>query len=312
LLYFVGVVVPIIYGIGVWHLPRSARWLVLQDRREEARESLKFFLKSGVDEVLCEICNKADLIKKNERTSDNSSALLWSGRMRRRLVLGLGLVTLQQISGQPSVLYYAQMVFRSAGVGSEATVGMAVCKFLMTMYSAANVETRGRKQSLFVGTSMMVVALFVLSYTMRRGGADVMAAPGLDFPKGVAIAAMLVYVSGYQVGFGPMVYLLVSEVFPFEVRGQAVALAVQTNFFWNLLTLFTVPILFEHLGEGITFALFGVIAVFALWFIEAYVVETKGLSLEEIEHLFDDTASSDVVGHTVGKVPGSVPLLSAC
>lgn len=165
---------------------------------------------------------------------------------------------------------------------------MGVFKFLMTLYSVANVDIRGRKQNLFVGTSMMVVALFVLSSTLKLGGEQMMATPGLDVPKGVVIVAMLVYVGGYQVGFGPMVWLLVSEVFPLDVRGTAVALAVQANFFWNLVTTFAVPIMFETVGESTTFTLFGIIAIFSLWFIDRHVVETKGLSLEEIERLFDE------------------------
>eukprot|EP00746_Dinoflagellata_sp_MGD_P073989 gnl/MRDRNA2_/MRDRNA2_29950_c0_seq2.p1 gnl/MRDRNA2_/MRDRNA2_29950_c0~~gnl/MRDRNA2_/MRDRNA2_29950_c0_seq2.p1 ORF type:complete len:444 (+),score=82.89 gnl/MRDRNA2_/MRDRNA2_29950_c0_seq2:44-1375(+) len=295
-LYGVGFVLAIVYGIGVWRLPRSARWLVLQDQRREALESLKFFLNDGVDEVLCEICDQVELVQKSEGTSEDSSILqkLFSARISRPLVLGLGLVTFQQISGQPSVLYYAQMVFKSVGVGSEATVGVGVFKFLMTMFSVYNVETRGRKHNLIVGTCMMVAALFVLSTTLKLGGDQMMATPGLDVPKAVVIVAMLLYVGGYQVGFGPVVWLLVSEIFPLDVRGTAVAFAVQANFFWNVLTTFTVPIMFSILGESITFGIFGIIAVVALFFIEEFVVETKGLSLEEIEHIFQSKTASDV------------------
>eukprot|EP00746_Dinoflagellata_sp_MGD_P088545 gnl/MRDRNA2_/MRDRNA2_35024_c0_seq1.p1 gnl/MRDRNA2_/MRDRNA2_35024_c0~~gnl/MRDRNA2_/MRDRNA2_35024_c0_seq1.p1 ORF type:complete len:538 (+),score=87.23 gnl/MRDRNA2_/MRDRNA2_35024_c0_seq1:140-1615(+) len=298
-LYLVGVILPVVYGIGIWHLPYSARWLVLQDRCEEARESLNFFLNDGVEEVLCDICQQADVVKQRQERAKDLSVLqkLSASRIRRPLILSLGLVTLQQVSGQPSVLYYAEVVFRSAGIGSEATVVMAIFKFLMTMYSMANVETRGRKKNLVRGTVMMVVALFALSLTMSKGGAQVVAAPGLDFPKGVAIAAMLVYVGGYQVGFGPMVWLLVSEVFPVDVRGTAVGFAVQMNFFWNLLTTFTVPIMFDRFGESITFALFCIIALLSLWFIEEHVVETKGLSLEEIQDLFEKS-SADKEGET--------------
>ena len=103
--------------------------------------------------------------------------------------------------------------------------------------------------------------------------------------------ALFTYIGGYQIGFGPIAWLLISEVFPLEVRGQAVALAVQTNFFWNVVTSYLFPLIVSALGPAWTFGIFAIIDGYALYHVFAFVPETKGLSLEEIEDLFDPSRS---------------------
>lgn len=91
------------------------------------------------------------------------------------------------------------------------------------------------------------------------------------------------YLGGYQIGFGPIAWLLISEVFPLEVRGQAVSLAVQTNFFWNVVTNYVFPLETAALGASYTFMIFAFIDAYALYHVYMFVPETKGLTLEQIE-----------------------------
>jgi MFS family permease len=122
---------------------------------------------------------------------------------------------------------------------------------------------------------------------------------------------MFIYIGGYQIGFGPIAWLLISEVFPLEVRGQAVAVAVQTNFFWNVITSYLFPIATSAIGPpsfslslllsltpslslpgaSKTFGIFAVIDALALYFVFKFVPETKGLSLEDIEILLGSRVS---------------------
>jgi major inositol transporter-like SP family MFS transporter len=89
-----------------------------------------------------------------------------------------------------------------------------------------------------------------------------------------------------QVGFGPISWLIISEIFPQSIRGQAVALAVQTNFFLNAVVQFGVPVLEARLGFSCMFGMFGVLTAYSIFFVYTRVPETKGLSLEEIEQRF--------------------------
>jgi len=100
------------------------------------------------------------------------------------------------------------------------------------------------------------------------------------------LVALFLYIGGYQIGFGPVSWLILSEIFPLHVRGEAIAMGVLQNFFWNLVVTFLFPILLDDMGVGPTFAIFTFLAIVALLFAIKYVPETKGLTLEEIEHFF--------------------------
>ena len=90
----------------------------------------------------------------------------------------------------------------------------------------------------------------------------------------------------YQIGFGPIAWLIIAEVFPQEIRGKAVALAVQTNFLLNAIVQFAVPIIEAWLGLSFTFGMFAVLSAYSIYFVYTKVPETKGLSLEQIEDTF--------------------------
>ena len=108
----------------------------------------------------------------------------------------------------------------------------------------------------------------------------------INAQKASILTALFIYIGGYQVGFGPISWLLISEIFPLEVRGKAVSIAVVTNFFWNTLVSFLFPIEFDLIGSSATFFLFAFILAWGIYFIFLKVPETKGLSLEEIEDFF--------------------------
>ncbi|CAM9272643.1 unnamed protein product, partial [Sphacelaria rigidula] len=109
---------------------------------------------------------------------------------------------------------------------------------------------------------------------------------GLDTQKFCILLSMFAYIGGYQVGFGPVVWLIISEIFPLELRGKAISVAVVTNFFFNLVVTLEFATEIDLIGESWTFAIFAVIDACAIYFIRTKVPETKGLSLEQIEALF--------------------------
>lgn len=94
------------------------------------------------------------------------------------------------------------------------------------------------------------------------------------------------YIGGYQVGFGPVTWLIVSEIFPLEIRGKAIALGMEWNYLLNFIVQFTFPIVQDTLGWGPLFGLFGFILMVAFGFVQRFVPETKGLTLEEIQIKF--------------------------
>nr|GMD23955.1 D-xylose-proton symporter-like 3, chloroplastic [Ipomoea batatas] len=146
----------------------------------------------------------------------------------------------------------------------------------MTGIAVLKVDDLGRRPLLIGGVSGIAVSLFLLSayYKFLDG-----------FPL-VAVAALLLYVGCYQISFGPISWLMVSEIFPLRTRGKGISLAVLTNFGSNALVTFAFSPLKELLGAENLFLLFGVIALLSVVFVVTSVPETKGLSLEEIESKF--------------------------
>lgn len=259
---------------------------------------------------MAEIQDASD--KKARMESDSDEPSVWDSRFRPALVAGVGLVFLQQVTGQPSVLYYAASIFDDAGLSSVATVGMAAFKLVMTMLAVVTVDRYGRKVLLYTGILVMFVALVALAIAfsqMPTSDDDTDTDESISGTKMVVLVALFTYIGGYQIGFGPIAWLLISEVFPLEVRGQAVALAVQTNFFWNVVTSYLFPLILDALGPSYTFGMFGLIDLFALYHVFALVPETKGLTLEQIEALFVSKGNQFDSKAAVGNV--RQPLLEA-
>ncbi|KAJ6697052.1 hypothetical protein OIU85_003417, partial [Salix viminalis] len=155
----------------------------------------------------------------------------------------VGLVLFQQITGQPSVLYYAASILQSAGfsLASDATrvsilLGLFKCshtmlgfyKLIMTGIAVLVVDRLGRRPLLLGGVSGMVISLFLLgSYYIF-----------LDDVPVVAVAALLLYVGCYQLSFGPIGWLMISEIFPLRLRGRGLGIAVLVNFGANAIVTF--------------------------------------------------------------------------
>lgn len=137
---------------------------------------------------------------------------------------------------------------------------------------------------LFIGISLMLVALITLTGAFYGyhtddgdddGDDDDDEHKAITARQAVILFAMFVYIGGYQIGFGPISWLMISEIFPLEVRGQAVSVSVQANFLFNLIVAYLFPVELDLIGIFFTFAIFAVIDAYALFFVFRYVPETK-------------------------------------
>ncbi|KAK7258149.1 hypothetical protein RIF29_32634 [Crotalaria pallida] len=288
--YMFGVSSPlaIIMGIGMFFLPDSPRWILLcaiqgkgdpQNLKDKAicclcqlrGQAIGNSAPQQVDEILAELSYVGE-------EKEVTFGELFRGKCKKALLIGGGLVLFQQITGQPSVLYYAGSILQSAGfsAASDATrvsILLGFFKLIMTGAAVGVVDKLGRRPLLLGGVSGMAISLFLLgSYYIF-----------LDNVAVVAVVGLLLYVGCYQISFGPIGWLMISEVFPLRLRGRGLSIAVLVNFASNALVTFAFSPLKELLGAGTLFYIFCAIAVTSLLFIHFIVPETKGLTLEEIE-----------------------------
>ncbi|KAL0390353.1 UNVERIFIED_CONTAM: D-xylose-proton symporter-like 3, chloroplastic [Sesamum calycinum] len=283
--YMYGFSAPIalLMGLGMWSLPPSPRWLLLravqgkgslQEYKEKALLALRKLRGWSGEDKVSERQIEDTLVSLKTAYADNESEgsflEVFQGPSLKAFIIGGGLVLFQQITGQPSVLYYAGPILQTAGFSAAAdatklSVVIGVFKLLMTGVAVLKVDDLGRRPLLIGGVAGLAFSLLLLSaYYKFLGG----------FPF-VAVAALLLYVGCYQISFGPISWLMVSEIFPLRTRGKGISLAVLTNFGSNAIVTFAFSPLKELLGAENLFLLFGAIAVLSLVFAVTSVLRPK-------------------------------------
>lgn len=286
--YMYGAALPpaLIVFAGMAWLPESPRWLLLSGAsREQAEGAVRRAWGSSGSNSQAVQQEVSNMLRDSPTSAPGGLAALFSGRNVKPLLIGSSLMLFQQITGQPSVLYYAAKIFKDAGFASDSdatrvSVVLGFFKLVMTGVAVATVDSVGRRPLLLGGVAGLVLSLLALSgaQTLVKG----------DFATWVSVVGLLSYTAAYQVSFGPISWLMVGEIFPLSVRGQAAAFATFTNFGSNFLVSLVLPTLEDRAGLGATYLIFAGIGVVALGSIYATVPETKGKTLEEIEAFWDE------------------------
>jgi MFS transporter, SP family, galactose:H+ symporter len=271
------VVPALVFGIGMFFLPETPRWLIRGGHHEVAQRVLVRIRElSDVNVEIEEI--KASLAQQAESGH-------WTDLLRRQvrpaLVVGLGLAIFQQITGINTVIYYAPRILQSAGFDSAsgailATVGVGIVNVGMTILAMFLVDRAGRRPLLLVGIAGMIITLSMLGLSFRFAN-----------PSGqlawISVICLMGYVASFAISLGPIFWLLIAEIYPLKIRGLAEGTAATFNWASNLIVSLTFLTLVEKLGASSTFLLYATASVASWLFAYYFVPETKGRSLEQIE-----------------------------
>jgi MFS transporter, SP family, galactose:H+ symporter len=260
--------------VGIAVLPESPRWLLLHRHKAEALQVLTRI--RGTPNIQAEV---NDIIEHAESGSGRLRDLL-SPTVLRVIFCGIALAVIQQITGINTVIYYAPTIFQEAGFHSAlssilATGGVGVVNVLMTIVSIPLLDRVGRRPLLLTSLGGMFVSLIALGLGFAVGGGAL---------KWIGVLSLTLYIASFAIGLGPVFWLLISEIFPLRIRGQAASIATMANWLSKFLVSLTFLSLLKGLGDVWTFLLYAALSLAGLWFCFFFISETKGVPLERIEH----------------------------
>ncbi|WP_303849154.1 sugar porter family MFS transporter [Apibacter mensalis] len=276
--YMLGV--PALFGIIfllylVFSFPESPRWLLAKGKKDESVEILnKIGGDSYVKNELPEMEKSINAEKNKEKASSKE---LFNGKTGKIVAIGTLIAAFQQITGINAVLIFAPDIFRSAGVGGDTallqSMIVGIVNVLMTIVALKLVDSKGRKTLLLWGAFGMAVSLGYLTYAFLQPEKNSM---------GVLIA-LLGYISFFAASFAPVMWVIISEIYPNRIKGLAMSFSTAVSWGCTFLTVYFAPIIRANLGDSALFGIFGIFTVIAFIFVKFWIPETKGKSLEQIE-----------------------------
>lgn len=258
-----------LYTIFIMAVPKSPRWLVLQNRHQEAEDSLK---QIGSDEVIASFTTPVKGTQSNAKASEN----IWMKKYRFPLLLAFLIAFFNQFSGINAFLYYAPRIFEEAGLGEStallSSIGIGATNLLFTFVGIYLIDKLGRRQLMYIGSLGYILSLSLVA-----------AAFYLEW-TGMAVPAFLfLFIASHAIGQGAIIWVFISEVFPNHLRGAGQSFGTSTHWVLAAIIPSMVPWLFGTIGAAPVFAFFAFMMVLQLLFVHFMMPETKGVSLEDLE-----------------------------
>jgi MFS transporter, SP family, xylose:H+ symportor len=279
-MFLSGAIPAILFLLLLFFVPETPRFLMLKGDEKGARAVLdKLVTKDEAEKELSEI--RASLSEHHSGKMFSFGATL--------VVIGIMLSVFQQFVGINVVLYYATDIFKGMGMTTNAsllqTIIVGGVNLTFTTVAIFTVDRFGRRPLQIIGALIMAAAMMSLGTAFWLGGEGML-----------ALVSMLVYTAGFAVSWGPVTWVLLSEIFPNQIRGKAMALAVAMQWIANYLVSWTFPILdknpylVEHFKHGFAYWIYGGMSILAAFFMWKFVPETKGRTLEQMEGMWRGTA----------------------
>ncbi len=261
-------------------VPETPRWLAMRGRDEEARTLLSLLNKGqNIEEQWHDI--------RDSLSSKNSKVGIAAAGMMGVLFVGIMLSVLQQVTGINVFLYYAPTILKgfsnsSIDIALLQTIMVGAVNLTFTVIAIFTVDKFGRRPLMMIGAFIMAISMIVIG-----------TAAYLDAIGGYLLVFVLLYIAAFALSLGPVTWVLLSEIFPNNIRSKALSIAVFAQWFANFLVSQTFPmmndkhgVIYQTFNGGFPFWLYGVMGLFTVLFIYKMVPETKGKSLEQLEKLW--------------------------
>jgi sugar porter (SP) family MFS transporter len=290
-LFVIGSIPGFVLFIGMHFVPQSPRWIIKKEGLDSARAILRRIRPTNynIEDELRAIANQQD------QTQKPLSSLL-KAPILYVVLIGMALGLAQQCSGINAIMYYGPVIFGAAGFwpiknAILATFVMGVINFLFTIITLLCVDKLGRRFLLLSGTMIATISLVAVNVLFNYSF------PGQKF---YILGAFALYIAGYCISVGSLFWVIISEIYPVQIRGLAMSLATVVQYLANFMVTLSFLKMYHALNQSI-FSLLGVFCLFAFFLIYFFVPETTGVSLEQIEERLMARKKIREIGREISK-----------
>ncbi|XP_074273280.1 sugar transporter ERD6-like 6 [Silene latifolia] len=271
---------------GLFFIPESPRWLAKMGMMEDFEVSLQVL--RGFD---TDISLEVNDIKRSVASSSKRSTIRFAQLKQRRywlpLMIGNGLLILQQLSGINGVLFYSSTIFQEAGVTSSnaAAVGLGAIQVMATVVTTWLADKAGRRILLIVSSAGMTLSLLVVSISFYLKDVVSNDSSWYNVFSILSVVGVVAMVAAFSLGVGAIPWIIMSEILPVNIKGLAGSIATLANWLTAWVVTMTANLLLTW-NSGGTFSIYTVVCAFTVAFVVIWVPETKGRTLEEIQWSF--------------------------
>ncbi|WP_127532861.1 sugar porter family MFS transporter [Paenibacillus kobensis] len=270
----IGAVPGALFMILLFLVPESPRWLIKQGRAAEALDILvKVHGEEGARQEVI------DIKQSFQEETRGSLRQLFKPGLRTALIIGVVIAVLQQVTGINAVLYYAPEILKETGAGTNAallqTILVGAINVAFTILAIWLIDKVGRKALLLTGSALMTLCLLFIGFAFHT-----------DTSGPIVLILLLVYVAAFAISLGPVVWVLLAEIFPNHIRGRAIAIASMALWAADYIVSQTFPPMLKSAGPAPTFWIYAVMGLITVIFTWRVIPETKGKSLEQIESMW--------------------------